>query len=82
MMRRDNETITQRDAFENCQAGAFAVYLTPDGGRALIDRELYLPEKWTADRDRCRAAGISDETGFATKSQRPGIRQPGGATRT
>jgi hypothetical protein len=25
----------------------FAAYVTPDGGRALIDRELYLPEKWT-----------------------------------
>jgi SRSO17 transposase len=54
---------------ENCQVGVFAAYLTPDGGRALIDRELYLPEKWTADRDRCRAAGIGDETGFATKPE-------------
>ena len=32
---------------ENCQVGVFAAYVTPDGGRALIDRELYLPEKWT-----------------------------------
>jgi SRSO17 transposase len=45
----------------------FAAYVTPDGGRALIDRELYLPEKWTGDRDRCRAAGIGDDVGFATK---------------
>jgi SRSO17 transposase len=52
---------------ENCQVGVFAAYVTPDGGRALIDRELYLPEKWTDDRDRCRAAGIGDGTGFATK---------------
>jgi SRSO17 transposase len=52
---------------ENCQVGVFAAYVTPDGGRALIDRELYLPEKWTDDRDRCRAAGIGDRTGFATK---------------
>ena len=36
-------------------------------GHALIDRELYLPRSWTEDRDRCRAAGIPDETGFATK---------------
>jgi SRSO17 transposase len=34
---------------------------------ALIDRELYLPEKWTGDWDRCRAAGIGDEAAFATK---------------
>ena len=33
----------------------------------MIDRELYLPESWTGDRDRCRAAGIPDEVEFATK---------------
>ena len=54
---------------ENCQVGVFAAYVTPDGGRALIDRELYLPEKWASDRDRCRAAGIGDEVAFATKPQ-------------
>jgi SRSO17 transposase len=26
---------------ENCQVGVFMAYITPDGGRALIDRELY-----------------------------------------
>jgi SRSO17 transposase len=54
---------------ENCQVGVFAAYVTPDGGRALIDRELYLPEKWTADRDRCRAAGVGDDVAFATKPE-------------
>jgi hypothetical protein len=38
----------------------FTAYVTPDGRRALIDRELYLPEGWTDDRDRCTAAGIGD----------------------
>jgi SRSO17 transposase len=52
---------------ENCQVGVFAAYVTPDGGRVLIDRELYLPEKWTSDRARCRAAGIGDDVPFATK---------------
>jgi SRSO17 transposase len=52
---------------ENCQVGVFAAYVTPDGGRALVDRELYLPEKWAGDRDRCRAAGIGEEVAFATK---------------
>ena len=47
----------------------FLAYVTPDGGRALIDRELYLPEKWTDDRDRCRAAGIGDDVAFATKPE-------------
>jgi SRSO17 transposase len=51
---------------ENCQVGAFLAYAS-DRGHALIDRELYLPETWTSDRDRCRAAGIPDEVGFATK---------------
>ena len=36
-------------------------------GRALVDRELYLPASWTADRDRCRRAGVPEEVGFATK---------------
>jgi SRSO17 transposase len=52
---------------ENCQVGVFLAYAAPDGSRALIDRELYLPEKWTSDRDRCRAARIGDDVGFATK---------------
>ncbi len=54
---------------ENSQVGVFAAYVTPDGSRALIDRELYLPEKWTGDRGRCRAAGIGDDVGFATKPE-------------
>ena len=45
---------------ENSQVGVFLAYAAPDGSRALIDRELYLPEKWTGDRERCRAAGIGD----------------------
>jgi SRSO17 transposase len=52
---------------ENCQVGVFLAYAAPDGSRALIDRELYLPKKWADDRDRCRAAGIGDDVPFATK---------------
>lgn len=51
---------------ENCQIGVFLTY-AGSGGHALIDRELYLPESWTADRDRCRAAGVPDEVKFAAK---------------
>src|ERR1017187_5746373 len=54
---------------ENCQVGVFLAYAAPDGSRALIDRELYLPEKWTGDRERCRAAGIGDDVAFATKPE-------------
>jgi SRSO17 transposase len=53
---------------ENCQLGVFVAYVSPQG-RALIDRELYLPVSWTDERDRCRQAGIGDDVGFATKPQ-------------
>lgn len=53
---------------ENCQIGTFLAYASAKG-RALIDRDLYLPQAWTDDRDRCRAAGIGDEVEFATKPQ-------------
>ncbi|WP_412740818.1 IS701 family transposase [Krasilnikovia sp. MM14-A1259] len=51
---------------ENCQVGVFMAYRSAKG-HALIDRQLYLPTAWTDDRDRCRAAGVPDEVGFATK---------------
>jgi SRSO17 transposase len=51
---------------ENCQIGTFLAYASQHG-HALIDRELYVPESWTSDRDRCRAADIPDEVEFATK---------------
>ncbi|OSY35009.1 SRSO17 transposase [Pseudonocardia autotrophica] len=38
---------------DNCQLGVFLAYAS-DRGRALIDRELYLPVSWTEDRERCR----------------------------
>jgi SRSO17 transposase len=51
---------------ENAQV---AVYLTyaGRGGHKLIDRQLYLPQSWTGDPDRCAAAGIPEGTTFATK---------------
>ncbi|SNQ48132.1 transposase [Frankia canadensis] len=51
---------------ENCQIGVFAAYVSGKG-RALVDRELYLPESWTEDRARCADAGIPARMGFATK---------------
>jgi SRSO17 transposase len=51
---------------ENCQLGVFLTYACPRG-RALIDRELYLPKTWTDDRDRCAEAGIGQDVEFATK---------------
>lgn len=53
---------------ENCQVGVFLAYVTPRG-HTLVDRELYLPEEWTEDRDRCRRAGIEDTVTFRTKPE-------------
>jgi SRSO17 transposase len=52
----------------NCQVSVELVVsdgwvAAPVGGR------LYLPQKWTEDRQRCAAAGVPPGTPFATKSQ-------------
>jgi SRSO17 transposase len=36
-------------------------------GSAFIDRALYLPRSWTGDPARFRAAGVPQDTAFATK---------------
>ncbi|MDR6504121.1 SRSO17 transposase [Burkholderia ambifaria] len=53
---------------ENSQIGVFLCY-AGHGGSAFIDRELYLPQSWTGDPQRCKVAGIPDTTKFATKPQ-------------
>jgi len=52
----------------NCQVGVFLGYRS-ERGQALVDGRLYLPERWTDDRERCRAAGIPDEVPFQTKPE-------------
>jgi SRSO17 transposase len=51
---------------ENAQVAVYLVYAS-DAGHAMIDRELYVPRGWLQDPDRCRAAGIPAQVGFATK---------------
>lgn len=53
---------------ENCQVGVFLGY-AGDDGRALIDRELYLPQEWIDDPDRRAEAGVPEDVGFATKPE-------------
>ena len=53
---------------ENCQVGVFLGYASRHG-RALIDRALYLPERWTRDAGRCAAAGIPAGLTLITKPQ-------------
>jgi SRSO17 transposase len=51
---------------KNAQVAVYLVYAS-QAGHAVIDRELYLPRSWTDDAERCRAAGVPDQVGFATK---------------
>jgi SRSO17 transposase len=51
---------------DNCQLGVFLAHASARG-RALIDRELYLPTCWTEDPARRADARIGDEVAFATK---------------
>ena len=51
---------------ENAQVAVYLAYAAP-AGTAFIDRALYLPRSWTSDLARCRAAGIPQDTAFATK---------------
>jgi SRSO17 transposase len=53
---------------ENCQIGVFLAYATTRG-HAFVDRALYVPESWLADRPRCREAGIPATVAFRTKPQ-------------
>ncbi len=53
---------------DNCQLGVFLAYASPKG-RAMIDRELYLPRSWTDDPARCRAARVPGQVEFRTKPE-------------
>lgn len=53
---------------ENCQVGVFLAYVS-NHGHTLIDRELYLPQEWTADPGRCASVGVPAERAFATKPE-------------
>jgi SRSO17 transposase len=51
--------------------GIVTVHLGVCKGRykTLIDAELFLPEDWAKDRDRCQAAGIPDDLAYRPKWQ-------------
>ena len=53
---------------ENCQIGVFLAYAGTKG-RALLDRELYLPQVWAEDWERRREAGVPEDAVFRTKGQ-------------
>ena len=53
---------------ENCQVGVFLAY-AGSGSKALLDRELYLPQVWAEDLERRREAGVPEDTVFRTKGR-------------
>jgi SRSO17 transposase len=55
---------------DNCQAGVFVAYASSKG-HALLDRRLFLPERWFAKehRERWEKCRIPEGTTFKTKPQ-------------
>jgi SRSO17 transposase len=53
---------------DNCQI-ATSLHLAGARGSGCIGMRLYLPETWTTDRARCRAAGVPETVTFAPKWQ-------------
>jgi SRSO17 transposase len=51
---------------ENCIVTVHLGYATADF-HCLLDGELFLPESWSQDRARCRAAGIPDDMVYRPK---------------
>jgi len=51
---------------ENCIVTVHLGYAVDDF-HCLLDGELFLPESWAADRERCREAGIPDTMGYRPK---------------
>jgi SRSO17 transposase len=55
---------------ENCVVGQHLLYTNNDPANpftCMLASDLFLPESWANDRERCRAAGIPDELGYRPK---------------
>jgi len=53
---------------DNCQVGVYLAYVSR-GERTLCDFRLFLPEEWTRDRRRCRAAGVPPAVRHRTRHE-------------
>jgi len=53
---------------ENAQVGVFLAYASPRG-HLLLDRRLYLPQRWAEDAARREQAGVPVEVAFQTKPE-------------
>lgn len=52
----------------NCQMGVFLGY-TANSYRMLLDKRLYLPEKWVSDKERRKKCAVPEDIEFQTKAQ-------------
>jgi SRSO17 transposase len=52
----------------NCQV-AVAVHLSTETESMPLNWALYLPQAWTEDAERCRPAGVPEQTPFRTKPE-------------
>jgi SRSO17 transposase len=53
---------------ENCRVGVYMAYVSRKE-HAIVDTRLYLPEGWTKDRSRCKAAGVPGAVEFRTRHE-------------
>jgi len=53
---------------DNCQVGVFLGYAA-NNHRILLDKRLYLPEKWASDEKRREKCGVPENIEFQTKAQ-------------
>jgi SRSO17 transposase len=63
VQRQYSGTLGRKD---NCQV-AVSLHLASEWASVCVGMQLYLPESWTSDRERCRAVGVPDEVPFRTK---------------
>jgi SRSO17 transposase len=53
---------------DNCQVAIYMAYVSIND-HVLVNTRLYLPEEWTRDRRRCKAAGVPQGTQFRTRHE-------------
>jgi SRSO17 transposase len=53
---------------ENSQVGIYMAYVSSQE-HVLVNKRLYIPEEWTKDRARCKAAGVPKGTKFRTRHE-------------
>jgi len=62
----------ERGKKENCIVGQHLLYTDNDPGNpftCVVASDLFLPEDWAEDRDRCEEAGIPDDLVYRSKWQ-------------